>query len=1040
VSCLRLWRWSALASRLLLWMAGLVLLPAPSPAGPPTFNRDVRPILAQHCWRCHGFDPAERQGGLRLDVRTSAIEAADSGRAAIVPGRPEESSLIERVTSSSADHQMPPPDAARRLSASEVETLREWIRGGAEYEKHWSFAPIRSARPPAVPDAAHPIDAFVRTELPHRGLEPSPPADPLQLRRRVSFDLIGLPPTVEDLERIAEEPYEDYVDRLLSSPHFGERMAADWLDAARYADTDGYFGDKPREMWLWRDWVIDAFNNNMPFDQFTIEQLAGDLLPGASVRQRIATGFNRNHMSNDETGLIDEEYRVEYVVDRVETTMTTWLGLTVGCAQCHDHKFDPISQREYFQLFAFFNNVPEKGLLVGTNAPPRISVPSDAQQAGLVRLAAATAAAETAYEPMRREAEQTRGQQETEFQATLPAAPEDSLAAQSHFEVPLEAGWSALGTSLQKDAGIQGNGLKFDATQHLEAVLGPLSADGPWTIGLWMSPTSSLSCPLSRIEPEGNRRGWEVLWQKGRIVVHLVHEWGTNAIEVATRETFAAKQWHHLVITYDGSGRAAGLRLFLDGVPAAVEVRRDSLDGSIANAEPLRIGRRDEGLGYYGLLDELRILGTAVSPEAVADWTRSDRLRGILEKPAEKRSPQERDILLDDFIDRHASPPARMARDAVRNARAAEARLKGAIPFALVMDEMSPPRPTYVLERGQYDKRGMEVQPDVPSAVLAWPEGGPRNRLGLARWLVAPDNPMTARVAVNRLWRQCFGEGLVRTVNDFGTQGDLPTHPELLDFLAARFRDGGWDVKAMLRFIVTSQTYRQQSNAVLQQGEIVDPENRWLSRGARFRLPMEMIRDQALAASGLLAPRLGGPSVKPYQPPGLWEEVSYNGDESYVPDRGDGLWRRSLYTYIKRQSPPPSLLLFDGPTREKCTVRRPRTNTPLQALLLLNDETYVEAARHLAIACCSDSTSDSDRLTRLFRRVLSRSPQPEEASLFSGLLYRQRARFATEPQAAVRLLSVGTSERLDSGPAGEIAAWTVLAHTLLNLDEAVTRR
>lgn len=1019
---------------------GLVLVSVTGRAGPPTFNRDVRPILAQHCWRCHGFDPAERQGGLRLDVRPSAIEAADSGRAAIVPGRPDESAMIERVTSSSADLQMPPPEAARRLSESEIETLRAWIRGGAEYEQHWSFAPIRSVRPPAVPDAVHPIDAFVRSALRNQGLEPSPPADALQLRRRVSFDLIGLPPTVEDLERIAEEPYEDYVDRLLSSPHFGERMAVDWLDAARYADTDGYFGDKPREMWLWRDWVIDAFNANMPFDQFTIEQLAGDLLPGATVQQRIATGFNRNHMSNDETGLIDEEYRVEYVVDRVETTMTTWLGLTVGCAQCHDHKFDPISQREYFQLFAFFNNVPEKGLLVGTNAPPRISVPSEAQEAELVQLAASTKAAETTFEPMRREAEQTRSEQEAAFQTTLPAAPEDSLGITSRFELPLEPGWSALGTSLQTDTGIHGNGLKFDATQHLEAARGSPSPDGPWTIGLWMSPTSSLSCPLSLIEPEGNRRGWEVLWQKGRVVVHLVHEWGTNAIEVATRETFAAKQWHHLVITYDGSGRAAGLRLFLDGVPAAVDVRRDTLNGTITNAQPLRIGRRDEGLGYYGLLDELRILGAAISPEGVADWTRADRLRGILQKGAEKRSPQERDLLLDDFIDRQASPSVRKARDAVRTARAAETRLKSAIPFALVMDEMSPPRPTHVLERGQYDKRGSEVSPDVPSAVLAWPAGAPRNRLGFAQWLVDPAHPLTARVAVNRLWKQCFGEGLVRTVNDFGTQGDLPAHPELLDHLAGRFRDSGWDVKAMLRFIVTSQTYRQQSNLVRDHGEIVDPENRWLARGARFRLPMEMIRDQALAASGLLVPRMGGPSVKPYQPPGLWEEVSYNGDESYVPARGDGLWRRSLYTYIKRQAPPPALLLFDGPTREKCTVRRPRTNTPLQALLLLNDETYVEAARHLAMACCDDSTSDADRLTRLFRRVLSRSPRFDEASLFVEMLNRQRARFAADPQAASRLLAVGTPDGQDGRPPAEIAAWTVLAHTLLNLDEAVTRR
>lgn len=935
---------------------------------------------------------------------------------------------------------MPPPDAPRRLSQQEIETLKEWIRSGAEYEPHWSFTPIRKIPPPSVENAAHPIDAFILADLRKRGLERSPPAEPAELRRRVSFDLVGLPPTPEDLERIPDERYEGYVDRLLSSPHYGERMAVDWLDAARYADTDGYFGDKPRQMWLWRDWVIEAFNQNMPFDRFTIEQLAGDLLPDPSTSQRIATGFNRNHMSNNESGLIDEEFRVEYVVDRVETTMTTWLGLTVGCAQCHDHKFDPISQREYFELFAFFNNVPEKGLLIGTNAPPRISVPSEEQRHALTELAASTARAEAAFEPLRAKAEKEQMENEAGLLAELPMPPAEQLVIQGSFEAPLPPSWNTIGTSLQTERGIRGNGLKFDATQHLEAALPGFAPDQPWTIGFWMSPSGSLGCPVSCIEEDGNRRGWEVLWQKGRVGVNLVHDWERSAIELTTRDPITSQAWHHLVIGYDGSRRAAGVRVLVDGAPAAVEVRRDTLDGTIANAEPLRVGRRDEGLGFYGLLDELQIVGAVVDEKGAAAWGRGERLRGILETAREKRSQADRTLLLDDHIDRLAPPAIRLARDAVRQARGAEARLAATIPFALVMEERSDVRPTRILERGQYDKPGAEVHPNVPAAILAWPSDAPRNRLGFARWLVAPDNPLAARVAVNRLWKQCFGEGLVRTVNDFGTQGEPPTHPELLDFLAARFRDSGWDVKGMLRLIVTSDTYRQQSSLVVRDGEVVDPENRWLSRGARFRLPMEMIRDQALAASGLLVPRLGGPSVKPYQPPGLWEEVSYNGEESYEPDRGEGLWRRSLYTYIKRQAPPPALLLFDGPTREKCTVRRARTNTPLQALVLLNDETYVEAARHLATACCTEAASDEERLIWLMIRILSRRPQAEELRQLTGLLDRQRKRFAVDPAAAAQLLAVGETMSSGKSSVAETASWTLIAHTLLNLDEAVTRR
>ncbi len=1002
------------------------------------FNRDVRPILAEHCWRCHGFDVKARQAGLRLDVRTHAVEPADSGVRAIVPEKPEASELLVRVAATDESVRMPPPGAPRRLTPAEIQILRQWISEGAEYQRHWAFEPLVKPEVPQAGDVSNPIDAFVAAEFPKHGLQFSPEAATSALLRRVSFDLTGLPPTLQDQERAAKETYEQTVDRLLGSPHFGERMAMDWLDAARYADTDGYFGDMPRQMWLWRDWVIQAFNRNLPFDQFTVVQLAGDLLPNRTVEQQIATGFNRNHMSNNETGIIDEEYRVEYVVDRVDTTMSTWLGLTIGCAQCHDHKYDPISQREYYQLFAFFNNVPETGLVSGQDPPPRISVPTPEQTRLLQERAAATAKATQAYEPLRLAAATELSQHEADVERSL--APPSMLPVGLHhaFEQSTDP-IQHRGTTLQQTPGIRGQAGKFDATQHLECDLPEFQADKPWTLSFWMLPDSSLSCPVSKIEPEGDRRGLEVLWQKGRITVNLVHRWGADAIEVILREPAVSKQWHQVVVSYDGSRLAQGLKVYVDGVAAPLEVRRDSLTGTVANSEPLRIGRRDDGLGYYGLLDELRIVSGVIPAEEVAKGFRGERIRGVLEIPADKRMARDKELLLDDYIDHNPDEPTRVARQTLRTAQREEQDLRSAIPLALVMDELSPPRPTYLLERGQYNKHGEVVEPGVPVALSPWPAGEARNRLGFAWWLMARDNPLTARVAVNRLWRQCFGEGLVRNMTGFGTQGEPPTHPELLDYLAATFRDEGWDTKALLRLIVTSRTYRQRSQFLERGSELVDPENRWLARGASFRLPIEMIRDQALAASGLLVPQLGGPSVKPYQPPGLWEEVSYNAEDSYEPDRGPGLWRRSLYTYVKRQAPPPALLLFDGPTREKCTLRRSRTNTPLQALLLLNDETYVEAARQLAAATLAAETDDSQRVRQMYWRILTREATADELPQLLALLNRLRQRYSADAAAAAKLLAVGATP-VESADPVELAAWTVVAHTLFNLDEAMVRR
>jgi hypothetical protein len=740
-------------------------------------------------------------------------------------------------------------------------------------------------------------------------------------------------------------------------------------------------------------------------------------------------------MANNETGSIDEEFRVEYVVDRVHTTMTTWLGLTAGCAQCHDHKYDPITQREFYQLFAFFNNVPEKGVIVEDNPTPRVSVPSPEQERAIEAASAQVREATHAFEPLRKEISAKIIAWEKEAASALPTPPANEL-----FHEPLENGVrgnaKSVGTSLAFERGARGQGAKFDATQHVETDVTGFDPDRPWTIGLWINAEGSLSCPLSLIEPEGERQGIELIWQKGRLQAILVHRWGASAIEVSSSEAMSAKSWHQIVVSYDGSRKAAGLHVFFDGSPTALEVKRDTLDGTLANRQPLRIGRRDAGLGFYGLIDEVRILPRAVEEREVRGWFWGERIRGIVETPAEKRSAAEGDTLLDYYIDHFADEATQYARQRLKVAAAAEKALREAVPTALVMEEMEMPRAAHVLERGQYDKPGEPVTPDVPAAIAPWPADVPRNRLGLAQWLVAKENPLTARVAVNRLWQHCFGEGLVRTVEDFGTQGEPPTHPELLDWLAMTFRDSGWDVKAMLRRIVTSRTYRQQSAI----GERSDPENRLLARGPSGRLSAEMLRDQALAASGLLVPTIGGPSVRPYQPPGLWEAVSYNAEESYTADTGDGLWRRSLYTYVKRQAPPPALLIFDGPTREKCTVRRPRTSTPLQALLLLNDPIFVEASRMLAARSLASAGDDGAKLRELWRRVLVRDAQDEEVALLLGLLKRQRERLARAPSAARQLLAVGAA-RHDAGlDPYELAAWTVVAQAVLNLDEAMTKR
>ncbi len=1046
----------------LVFGAGVVLLAATgknalavetTAPGAVGYNREIRPILAEKCFRCHGPDGAQRKAGLRLDRREEALVERD-GRRAIVPGDPEASELTFRVSAEDVDVRMPPPDSGLVLDPREVALLGRWIEQGAEYQPHWAFVPPQAPPLPPVSGntwARNPIDVFILDELERRGLGPSPEENRDALLRRVTLDLTGLPPLLGELDALAADrspgAYERAVDRLLASPRYGERMALDWLDAARYADTNGYYTDLERHAWPWRDWVIRAFNGNLPFDRFTIEQLAGDLLAGATNDQKIATGFNRNHMTTNESGSIDEECRVGYVVDRVDTTASVWLGLTLGCARCHDHKYDPITQKEYYGLFAYFNNVPEKGLVKDpVNPTPVLVLPTAAQEERLAHLRERRAHCESRLKVLEPALGTAVEDWEKTAVAALAAVPRDAVAAFDLNRDGLNRGRSQRGAStvgsLKFGPGVLGPAAVFDGTQYIELEGHPvLEASSPFSLTLWIRPGGSPSgCVVSKMDGTAEARGFEVIWYKSQPRINLVNQWGRSAIEVVARQAFQSGEWHHLAVTYDGRGKAAGVTVYVDGRRQPVIVRRDNLEGSIASVEPWRIAWKATGVGFEGSLDEVRLFDRPLEDDEVEAMSCREMLQGAIETPRAERTKQQRERLRAHYIAHEGSEELRTLTDELAGLRGLEDAARGAIVSTPIMQELDTPRPTYVLARGQYDQRGAQVSPGVPAAFAVREPGGPRNRLGLARWLVAAENPLTARVAVNRYWQLVFGAGLVRTVNDFGLQGELPSHPQLLDWLAVEFVRSGWDVKALVRLLVTSATYRQASRftpALL----ALDPENRLLGRGGRHRLPAELIRDQALALGGLLYERTGGPSVKPYQPAGLWEAVSYNGDQTYEQGHGPALYRRSLYTFWKRQSPPPAMLTFDGPTREVCTARRPRTNTPLQSLVLLNDVTYVEAARGLAALMLREGGDDpAGRVRYGFRRATGRWPADLEVAALESLYHRQLAAYRDRPQSAQALLRQGETPLDPALDPCEQAAWTITASVLLNLDETITRR
>jgi hypothetical protein len=1028
-----------------------------APSDKINFNRDIRPILSGKCFACHGPDAKHAEGDLRLDLRDSATKPDG----AIVPGKPAASELVRRIHSKDVDEQMPPKQSHKSLSASEKDLLARWIAAGAEYKPHWAFVSPVSPIVPSIKDAgfviSNPIDAFVAARLKLEGLSMSPEADRETLIRRVSLDLSGLPPTVAEVDAFlsdkSDHAYEQVVDRLLSSPRYAERMTMNWLDVARFADTHGYNNDGEHTQWPWRDWVIHAFRTNMPYDQFIVEQVAGDLLDKPTPQQRLATAFGRNHVISSEGGIIQEEYRVEYVADRVHTTATAFLALSMQCARCHDHKFDPITQRDYYSFFAFFNNVPEAMLSYGGKvvaAAPSARIPSPLRLEHLDQQISTVEKRRQAHETtIEKPLALWLHKMETVGQA--PKLPTGLLASVSLDEgtgatvqdsVDTNRVGKIIGNAKWADGKVN-QSLEFDGQSYIDlGQLVEVAHDKPFSISAWIYPTSTKPITVvSKMDDIAAYRGFDLIIEQGRPAVHLVHHFPGNFIKTLTKTPVTLNAWHHVLVSYDGSSRASGVKIYIDGHLAPLETTSDTLRGTIATDKPVHIGRRSTSVPFHGKIDEVQFYATGLNAEDVQQLLKGQPLAGlskIFAIASEKRAPAQKERLRSFYLNSIDKTYREINRE-LAELEGQRAKMKTTFPPTMVMAEMKPPRQAFILNRGEYDKPGEPVSPNVPASLLPLPKGTPANRLGLAKWLVDPTNPLTARVAVNRFWQLYFGTGIVETVEDFGSQGSWPTHPELLDWLATRFIASGWDVKAMQKLIVMSATYRQSSNvtpALLER----DPMNQLLARGSRFRLPAEMIRDNALAISGLLAERLGGPSVKPYQPAGLWRDVSVSRSVVYKQDQGEKLYRRSMYTFWKRTCPPPALSTFDAPDRETCLVRRAQTNTPLQALVLMNDPTYVEAARMLAERVMLEGgKSQESKLDFVYRLALARRCQKTERATLLLLLEDARKYFQAKPAKAKLLLSTGAAKRNAKLDEVELAAWASVASVILSLDETISK-
>ena len=1061
---------------------GLLLISAsfsPTSAERVNFQRQIRPLLSDKCFSCHGPDSKTRMVDLRLDTRDGAFAERSNGKP-LVPRDVGNSLLYQRITSRDDALRMPPAFSKKQLTEEEIDLLRRWIEEGASWNQHWSFAPIERPEAPPVNDdgwARSTLDRFILYRLEKEGLTPAAEADKRTLARRVALDLTGLPPDPGLLQSFLNESstraYENLVDQLLTSRHWGEHRARYWLDAARYGDTHGIHIDNYREMWPYRDWVIRALNQNKPFDQFTLDQIAGDLLPAPTLDQLVATGFHRCNITTNEGGVIPEEYEAIYAKDRADTTGTVFLGLTVGCATCHDHKFDPIAQREFYSLTAFFRNTTQY-VMDGniSDPPPTLVVPTEADRA--------------LWQDRRRDASELDKMIEShprsvnrEFKAWLASAHYRSIRA------PLRASDELLALLLEDEPLVDIEGSRSKITLHEGAVVGQgpyqnqkalrfgkeswtqlpslkLDSDKPFSIALWIYQPEVVGdfMVVGQYDPDDSSRGWSISISARQLSFVMTGDrqaGGKSAQRVRilpiNTKRMPPGEWTHVVITHDGSGERGGLRVYRNG--NVVEEQGSEfftrVEGSIRTDTPLYLGRgisksrdrEDPKLQHFsgGGISDLRVFRRQLSVQEARVISLWHALKSAREKVPEEFSPVELEALRLyhlSVVDEDFQQLLTLRQEVDREWK--EIRRRGGVTH--VMQEIDDQEAAaHVLHRGMYDQPRERVPADTPSALPPMPASFPRNRLGLAKWLIDESNPLTSRVIVNRYWQEIFGTGLVRTSDDFGSQGEPPSHPELLDWLAQEFRQSGWDIKKFFRMLVTSSTYRQSARAAPKKLE-KDPQNRLLSRGPRFRMDGEMIRDYALAASGLLVRKIGGPSVKPYQPEGVWKTVAMPSSNTavYDQDSGSKLYRRSLYTFWKRAAPPASMDIFNAPTREHAIVRRERTNTPMQALVTMNDTQFVEASRYLAQRAMREAGDTFDpRLDFLTNRVLarhfSRSERAVARRTYQALIKFYRSEF----QEARRLLTTGESPPDEALPTGESAAWTMLASQIMNLDEVLNK-
>jgi hypothetical protein len=1054
----------AILLALLVWVASAVGQTLTDQADEIAFNRDIRPILSEHCFACHGPDQNQRQGDLRLDIRDGILTAASSGTVPVVVGHPETSELMARIRTDNPDLQMPPPKFEKKLNDAQKKTLEEWIASGASYEGHWAFSTPKRPKVPqstksdSIPSSSvtNPIDQFIQEKLERQGLNLAPEADRTTLIRRVTLDLTGIPPTPSELKSFLNDSspraYENLVDRLLASPHYGERMALTWMDYARYADSNGFQSDGSRDIWAWRDWTIAAYNKNLPFDQFTIEQLAGDMLPNATQDQIIATGFNRNHRLNGEGGRIEAEWFVETVIDRLETTGMTWLGLTLNCCRCHDHKYDPISQKEFYSLFAYLNSNDETGVLAptgknGENTPPLLTLTTPESKKELARLESEVAVAQTHYDdalvalPARMKA------WESTFSSQAPEAVEwDPLT--------IESAVSQGGAKLSKleDGSLLASGT--NPANDTYVVAGKLAATEITAILLEVFPDPSLPNESLGRAPNGN-------FVLSDIAVHIESASLQVPLEIRFSKAeadYEQKGWPaQSVLGNQGKkNKKANDGWAIDGNDVSKRIPRKLLliaekATSLPQDSTIRITMKHATLANHNVgrfrISACSATGSEVSIDRIA--TARD-VQKILSIESSQRNEIQNKTLREHYS-KYVDVPVRDTILKLESAKKSLQNYRDELPTTMVMRERAP-RDAFILHRGEYDKPGDKVTRGLPAVFANSTSTSPKDRLELARWIVDRNNPLTARVWVNREWERFFGIGLVKTSENFGTQAEYPSHPELLDWLACEFMEStidgqrgadtatAWNMKSLQKRIVMSRTYRQSSRvdpALLKR----DPENRLVARAPRLRLSGEALRDAALSVSGLLVNKIGGPSVRPYMPAGVWDETSKYGNlRNYQSDKGDGLYRRTMYTIWKRTAAPPSMLLFDAPNRETCSVKRSRTNTPLQALSLLNEITYIEAARHLAARVMLEGgTTHQDRIQYAFEIALARKPTSREFELLSQGLEDDTARFLAKPEAALQLLKLGDSPVRVELDTATHAAYTLLANVLLNLDEFITR-